>query len=179
VTRARVIAVVAVLAVLGVAYFLRSPAPPVARAAPRPLAAPAISAGRVGGLLPDVTLRGRVTEAQARSLRPAVVMLVAPSCDCLRAVRQVVTEAARVRVVTYVVEAGTSLDQAQSLALQAGGDVGPYADPDGVLARTYGLRSSAALVLVRDDGVVTQVVAAVSPSLRLATALRGLVPNGR
>lgn len=177
-TRARVVAAVAVLAVLGVAFFLRSPAPRARRAAPRALASPAVAPGRIGGLLPDVVLRGSVTESTARSLRPAVVMLVAPSCDCLGAVRQVVAEAARARIVTYVVEAGSSLDQVRSLALQAGGDVGPYVDPGGVLAEAYGLRSSAALVLVRDDGVVTQVVDAVSPSLRLATALRGLVPSG-
>ncbi len=143
--------------------------------APKPLASPAIAAGRVGGLLPDVVLSGRAQPDHARDLRPGVVMLVAPSCDCLTSVRQVVTAAASEGLVTYLVEAGTSLDQVLSLASRAGGRVGPYADPGGALARAYGLRTTAALVLVRDDGVVTQVVAAVGPTLRLTEPLRHLV----
>jgi hypothetical protein len=102
-------------------------------------------------------------------------MLVAPSCDCLDALRHVVAAAAPLRLVTYVVEAGTSPAQVEGLAARAGGDVGPYTDPEGVLARTYGLRTDAALVLVRADGVVTRVVDAVGPTLRLDAALRELV----
>jgi hypothetical protein len=165
---------VAVLAVL--LAVLRNGGEPAARhPAPRPLASPAGAAGTVGGLLPDATLRGRVEEQPARSLRPGVVMLVAPGCRCVSAVRQVVAEAARYRLVTYLVESGESLRQVEVLAAQAGGDVGPFADPAGALAAAYGLRTAAALVLVRGDGVVTQVVGAVGPSLRLGTALRALV----
>ena len=142
---------------------------------PKPLASPVIAAGRVGGLLPDVVLSGRAQPDHARDLRPGVVRLVAPSCDCLTSVRQVVAAAAREGLVTYLVEAGTSIDQVLSLASRAGGRVGPYVDPGGALARAYDLHSAAALVLVRDDGVVTQVVAAVGPSLRLAEPLRHLV----
>jgi hypothetical protein len=143
--------------------------------APKPLASPVIGAGRVGGLLPDVLLTGRAQPDHARDLRPGVVMLVGPSCDCLTSVRQVVAATAREGLVLYLVEAGASLDQVLSLATRAGGRVGPYADPGGALARAYGLRTAAALVLVRDDGVVTQVVEAVGPSLRLTEPLRHLV----
>jgi len=120
-------------------------------------------------------LRGRSASVSARELRPAAVLLVAPSCDCLDAVRHVVTAAAPLRLVTYVVESGTSLRQAESLAARAGGDVGPYADERGTLAAAYRLRTDAALVLVRSDGVVTRVVDAVGPSLRLDAAMRELV----
>lgn len=145
---------------------------------PRPsaatLASPAVAPGRVGGLLPDVVLSGRSKPENARALRPAVVMLVAPDCGCVDAIRHVVREAAAFRLVTYVVQAG-DLAQPVRLAAQAGGDVGPFADPTGVLAAAYGLHTDAALVLVRADGVVTQTVAAVGPALRLGPALRALL----
>ncbi|MDQ1710974.1 MAG: hypothetical protein QOE45_424 [Frankiaceae bacterium] len=166
----------AVLAAVVVALLLRSPAgSPQRRPAAASLAAPVVAPGRVGGLLPDVTLRGRVRTANARELRPAVVMLVAPGCDCVEAVRHVVREAAAYRLVTYLVETGDSPAGTEILAARAGGDVGPYADPAGALAAAYGLRTDAALVLVRADGVVTQTVAAVGPALRLGTALAALV----
>jgi hypothetical protein len=174
--RVLVVAVVAVVAALVAVAVLRGPSDGRA-APPEPgiLASPAVAAGRVGGLLPDVVLRGRIRPSQSRELRPAIVMLVAPDCGCVTALRQVVRDAARLRLVTYVVEAGDSLAQPESLAAQAGGDVAPYADPAGTLAAAYRLRTHAALVLVRSDGVVTQVVDAVGPALRLDTALRALV----
>jgi hypothetical protein len=177
--RARAWAVVvgAVLLAAAAVVFLRTQPSPGRRPYPRPrlLASPAVAPGTVGGLLPDTTLRGRVRTAPARELRPGVVMLVRPDCGCVRALRQVVAAAAPLRLVTYVVESGDSLTQVESLAAQAGGDVAPYADPAGALAPAYGLRSQAALVLVRADGVVTQVIDAVGPALRLDAALRALV----
>lgn len=166
----------AAIVVVSALVVLRTPGETVRRPLPQPLASVPVAAGTVGGLLPDVTLRGRVRTSPARELRPGVLMLVPPSCGCVTALRQVVAAAARERLVTYVVEAGESLSQTEILAAQAGGDVGPYADPSGTLARTYRLRSPAALVLVRADGVVTQVIDAVGPSLRLAPALGALVP---
>lgn len=145
------------------------------RPVPDPLASPLVTAGTVGGLLPDVTLQGRTRATSARDLRPAVLMLVAPNCDCVDALRHVVSAAAPLRLVTYVVESGPSLRQAESLAARAGGDVGPYHDPGGALAAAYRLRTDAALVLVRADGVVTRVIDAVGPTLRLDAALRELV----
>jgi hypothetical protein len=174
--RAWLVVVAAVVAAVAAVLVLRSAGDDRApRALPATLASPDVPAGRVGGLLPDVVLRGRVRTENARALRPAVVMLVAPDCRCVDAVRHVVREAAAFRLVTYLVQAGESLTQTEILAAQAGGDVGPYADPGGALATAYGLHTDAALVLVRGDGVVTQTVAAVGPSLRLGTALRGLL----
>jgi hypothetical protein len=160
---------------------LRTP-PSSAPRHPEPgiLASPAVAPGTPGGLLPDVVLRGRVRTTPSRELRPAVVLLIAPDCGCVTAVRQVVAAAARQRLVTYLVQAGDDLAQPELLAAQAGGDVAPYADPRGALAAAFRLRSKAALVLVRSDGVVTQVVGAVGPALRLDAALRALVtrPTG-
>jgi hypothetical protein len=139
------------------------------------LATSTASPGRAGALLPEVVLKGRLRTTPARELRPAVVMLVADGCDCLAALRHVVAAAAPLRLVTYVVQAGDSLDQPETLAAQAGGDVAPYADPAGALATAYRLHTDAALILVRSDGVVTQIVDAGGPALRLDAALRALV----
>lgn len=168
-------AVGAAFSLLFVAWFTTRPAPPPLSVPPKPVASPLVPAGRVGGLLPDIVLSGRVQPSRARDLRPGVVVLVAPSCDCLAAVRQVVAAASRHGLVTYLVESGTSVGEVATLAVRAGGQVGPYADPGGALARAYGLHTTAALVLVRDDGVVTQVIDAVAPSLRLDQALERLV----
>lgn len=168
------VAAVAAVALAGVVY-LRTGEERRPRPDPGPLAAPSAAPGTVGGLLPDVALRGRYGVTPARQLRPAVLVLAAPACRCVEVVRQVVADATPRGVVTYVVQAGASADAAQLLAAQAGGDAGGFADPDGVLAATYRLRTDAALVLVRRDGVVTQVVAGVAPSLNLDSALRALV----
>lgn len=174
--RGRVLAILVGAALLGIAavFAFRTPPAP-SRPGPGILASPGVAPGRAGGLLPDVVLRGRVRTTPARELRPGIVMLVRAHCDCETALRQVVSAAAGHRLVTYVVEAGDSLAQVELLAARAGGDVGPYADPTAALATAYRLRSAAALVLVRRDGVVTQVIDAISPALRLDVALRALV----
>lgn len=140
-----------------------------------PLASPAFAPGTVGGLLPDVSLANRNGVTQARGLRPAIVLLVGDGCDCLEVVRQVVAEAAPLRIPTYVVVEGSAAGAAESLAARSGGEAGGFADPGGALARAYGVRANATLVLVRRDGVVNQVVPAVAPTLRLRPALRALV----
>ena len=142
------------------------PLPPPARA---PLASPAVTPGTAGGLLPDVVLGN----APVRSLRPAVLFLVGTGCACVTEVRQVVAAAAPLRLTTYVVAPGAG--DAQRIAAQSGGRAAGFADPGGALAAAYGVRHNVTLVLVRADGVVSQVVPAVAPSLRLDPALRALV----
>jgi hypothetical protein len=175
----RVRAWLVVLAAAGLAVaavvVLRTGETPSARPGSTTLASPLVTPGAVGGLLPDVTLHNTFGAPRARALRPAVLLLRGPGCECLDVVRQVVAAAARVRVVTYVVDAGQSSAGAETLAAQSGGEAGGFADPAGTLAARYGVRANATLVLVRRDGVVNQVVAAVAPSLRLDSALRALV----
>ena len=53
---------------------------------PKPLAsAPQQPAGHVGGLLPPVTIRVRALEVLARTMRPAVILVVPAECDGCRA----------------------------------------------------------------------------------------------
>ncbi len=150
-----------------------TPPPPAPDAAP--LATPAAVPGRAGGLLPDAELSGRIRPERSRELRPGVFLLVAPDCGCLAAVRKLARDTAPLGLVTYVVQAGADRRQVDRLAAAAGGRMAPYADPAGVLASTYRLRSPAALVLVRADGIVTRVIDAVGSSLRLGAALRELL----
>ena len=168
-----VTAVVALLAG-GLGYLRTGNGARRVRPGPAPLASPSFAPGTVGGLLPDVVLDGRNGGTPARGLRPAVLLLTRPGCGCVTVVRQVVADATPLGIVTYVITAGPVAD-AERVAVQAGGDAGAFADPGAVLATTYGLRTDAALVLVRSDGVVTQVVAGVAPSLRLDRSLRALL----
>ena len=169
--------VVAVVALLtGGLVFLRTGNEVRARPQPGALASPAVAPGVVGGLLPDMILHSRYGQTPARQLRPAVVLLTRADCDCVRVVRQVVADATPLGIVTYVVVKGRRVEDAVRIAAQAGGDAAGFADPAGVLDATYGpVTTDAALVLVRRDGVVTQVVAGVAPSLQLGRALRALV----
>jgi hypothetical protein len=174
--RVRVALVLSVALALTVAVllFLRTDPTPSAPIPPAQLASPLVTPGAVGGLLPDVTLRNHGGPTGSRRLRPGVVFLVANGCACIDQIRQVVAEAAPYRLVTYVVSAGADASFAESLAAQAGGQAAGFADENGVLASAYRLHTPAAVVLVRRDGVVTQVVAAVAPSLRLAPSLAEL-----
>jgi len=67
------------------------------------------SAGQVGGVLPDVTLRTSVGPMSSQDIRPALVALVPLHCDCLDALRALAAQAAEVRV-PLVVVAPTNLD---------------------------------------------------------------------
>lgn len=160
---------------VAVLLYLRTDPPPYTPRPPAELASPFLPPGAVGGLLPEVSLRNRQGPVDSRRLRPGVVFLVADDCACVEQIRQVVAEAAPFRLVTYVVHAGSDPSVAETLAAQAGGAAAGFADEQGVLATAYRLHTKAAVVLVRRDGVVTQVVAAVAPSLRLASSFAGLV----
>lgn len=138
--------------------------------------APAELVGRAGGLVPDVLMdvlmNGRTGPVSARELRPAVLLVVAPGCDCTDKVRLVVSQTARHPVQLYLVGG-----RAQILALTkvAGGSVVPLADDGGVLARAFLRQATATVVLVRSDGTVSEIIDGVATSLRLDPAMRRML----
>jgi hypothetical protein len=134
--------------------------------------APSALVGHPGGLLPDVLLTRPAGAVSARDLRPAVLLLVAPGCDCTDKARHVVSQTAGHRVQLYLVGARA---QVIALASVAGGEVVPVADDGGALASAYLGDASAAVVLVRDDGVVSEIIAGVASSLRLDSAIRRML----
>ncbi|HVE63319.1 MAG TPA: hypothetical protein VNB94_05915 [Mycobacteriales bacterium] len=166
------------LAVLGMTLGLLTRVGGVDPMRPRslPLARTSIAAGQVGGLLPPASLLDRTGDRRASDLeRPGIVALVPPSCACLDGLKRVVTTAAQFGLITHLVEAGRDPAQVRSLAGRAGGDLQPLIDPAGVLAAAYDATPTLTLLLLRADGVITEIKRGVAPSLDLRPALRRLL----
>jgi hypothetical protein len=148
------------------------PAAPLASAVPDP--------GQIGGLLPeDAVLQDGSTPISARSLRPSVIALVPDSCDECEELLATVAEQARSFGVSTVAVGGA--DQADQLATLSEA-VGPMqmptlTDPSNTLRATYGL-TGITLLLVRNDGVVVDVVRDPTPDTRLEGDLVELVTAG-
>ena len=98
-----------------------------------------------------------------------------PSCSCLDGLKRVVTSAAEFGLITHLVEAGRDPAQVRGLAARAGGDLQPLIDPAGVLAAAYAATPTLTLLLLRADGVVTEIKRGVAPSLDLRPALQRLL----
>jgi hypothetical protein len=150
-------------------------APPAA-----PLASNVPDPGQIGGLLPeDAVLQNGSTPITARSVRPAVIVLVPDQCDECEQLLDTVSRQAGSFGVSTVAVAGA--DQAQQLAALSEA-VGPLqmstlTDPANTLRATYGLTGTT-LLLVRDDGVVVDVVRDPPPDTRLEGALIDLAAAG-
>lgn len=145
------------------------PAAPLASALPAP--------GQVGGLLPDVVLQDGETVRSARSLRPAVLVLVPPDCDDCAGL--LATLAPQVGSFGYsLVAVGTAGQEGQLAALVDSVDTTRLAtatDPDGALGSAYS-STGPTIVLVRDDGVVIDVVRDAIPDTRIEGSLVDLAP---
>lgn len=156
------------------AWFVGPHASPPAAA---PLATTGPPPGQIGGLLPEATLVDDQTPISSRSLRPAVLALVPPDCpdcaDLLASTEPVISSFG----VPLVAVGGAN--QAQQLA-SLSASVGPtrlatVSDPAEALRAAYGL-TGVTLLLVRDDGVVVDVVRDPAPGVHLEPALVELVP---
>jgi hypothetical protein len=150
-------------------------APQAARPPAAPLASGVPDSGQIGGLLPQTALDDAGTALPSRALRPAVIVLVPEQCaDCAELLASAAPQAASFGI--SLVAIGDDAEQVADLV----DGVGPtklagLTDPDGVLRATYGLTGTT-LLLVRDDGVVVDIVRDPVPDIRLEGALVDLVP---
>jgi len=124
------------------------------------LAHPKQPPGTKGGLLPDVELVADTQRLSTRVIRPAVLILLPPKCDCAELVRQVVGQAAEVPPAPYtvVVSAGDDTTASRLADAKDGGhgEALGVRDVKGVLARTYHASATApTLLFVAGDGVLT------------------------
>lgn len=171
-----VLAVLALVAVPAVLFVVLRPAFDPDLPA-RPLASPAVPAGQVGGLLPEVELRdGAGDPLSSRDVaRPGALLLVPADCGCDELVGDVVRQAREFTRNVRLVVPGTSRREADRLRTEATGGVARSAvDPAGVLARTYG--GGLTVVGLAPDGVVLVVLPDVQPGSRLEADLRVLRP---
>ena len=133
------------------------------------------SAGQVGGVLPDVTLRTSVGPMSSQDIRPALVALVPLHCDCLDALRALAAQAAEVRI-PLVVVAPTNRDaevDAVPGAVHSGSAQAVF-DLHGELASTYAA-SGVTVLGLRPDATVSFVQRDVDSDVRLEPWLTQMV----
>lgn len=168
--------IVAVSSAVG-AWLVGPQASPPAAA---PLADAAPDPGQIGGLLPeDVVLQDGATLISARSVRPSVIALIPAACDeCAELLEGVAEQAGSFGVSTVAIGSPDQVDQLAALTQSVGPlQLSTLTDPATSLRVTYGL-TGITLLLVRNDGVVADVVRNPTPDTRLEGALVELVPTG-
>lgn len=116
------------------------------------------TAGQVGALLPagTVVIGGR--NVPLRSLKPSVLALVLPGCQCVPALSQLVSEAGAAGVPLYLVETGSRVPGLARLASGAGPAATVADDTGRVLAAFQPSGSGLTAILVRSSGTVARVV---------------------
>jgi hypothetical protein len=149
-----------------------------------PLADDIDSVGQIGGLLPVVSLTeanplaDTSTPVAAQSLRPAVIALVPDQCaDCAALLRDVGQQASQYQIRLTLIGQTSQGKQLADLASELGTfrmDV--LTDSSGDFRDTFG-NAEPTLVLVRDDGVILDVVRGVQDGVRLEPSLFQLVPS--
>jgi hypothetical protein len=174
ITAAVLICALVVVAMSGVMGAFVLPPPPAPTSAV-PLADATAEPGEVGGLLPEATLAESTTPIDARAIRPAVIALVPNPCSqCVRLLQEVRRQATEYGLRLTIV--GTP-DQAEQLADidRALGTIqlDVLIDSKRQLSRAYG-SAVPTLLLVRDDGVVADIVRDPPDNLRLESVLVGL-----
>lgn len=160
--------VVAVSGAIG-AFFVpnSTPTPPQA-----PLASVNPPPGQVGGLLPDALLESASGSVAARSLRPAVIALIPMPCgDCQTWLTEVRSQTAEFGLdVTLVVGPDQVAEGATIESALNSIRIDLLRDPSDAFATAY-QPTGRTLLLVRDDGVVTDVLSDPPVDLRIESAL--------
>lgn len=171
-------ALVIVLLLLGVAatavaLVIGAPIGAPTRSAARPLAQPDGTPGTVGALLPEVTLAVGESGRKARELRPAVLAILPVPCDCAAALRAVATDAGQYAVPLILVTPANNREIPALLRAVNPTRAYPALDRASALAEAY-TASGLTLLLVRADGVVTEVERDVGPGRRFGVAFSQL-----
>jgi hypothetical protein len=144
-----------------------------------PLGSPSTDTGRVGGLLPTLSIKGvDGATVPVRSLRPALLVLVPTHCTCTALLDSLAGQAAEVQLQLVVV--GPDAPDAEVAALPGqlhhGNVVVGYDDHSSV-SSAYAAHGVTALVVAR-DGVVTYVQRDVTRATRLELPLQAALLLG-
>ncbi len=168
----------AMLVAVGVALSLTVLTPRASTQQPRPAPVATDAArpvGQVGGLLPDLRVGIIGTDMRLRDVRPAVLALVPPRCDCIGTLENVAGEANEYAVPLIIVGTKDTSVEAQALssAIRRGRTNTVY-DANGALATTYAA-SGVTLLLVARDATVTDIVRSVARDIRLEAQLSAML----
>jgi hypothetical protein len=171
-----VITVLLAVGLLGATLAFPGGSPTRRATAPVPLvlAAPSAPAGSVGGLVPDVTLLGQTGPTTARDLRPAVLAMPQPNCECGAALAHVAQQAGAAGLTIYLIGSRAQQAELQALAAHAGAArVEVMLEQDATLTTAFSLGPLSA-VAVHADGVIEVIVASVVRTTSLDVVLSGL-----
>jgi hypothetical protein len=169
----------AVTAVGAFGYLPSVLSPAMRASAPLPLADVGRPAGEVGGLLPDAVVVADDVSVPARILRPSVFMLVPQSCaQCAQRVASIYQQAQQAGLRVYLI-AESSAEVVEGVARDAGATrAHVLTNPDGMLAAAYDRSGGLEVVVVRGDGIVTDVVDDPPASVRLGPLVSASVAGG-
>lgn len=140
----------------------------------------------VGRRLPTAPLKSDVGPLTTPTLRPAVILLVSPSCGCATAVGALYRQAQPFRLPFWIISGGTSAsDRAQLVRLDEEGTAGGahWAQDGGAVLHRALRAGGLTVVLVAPDGVVSSVVRNIPaagrgiPALELVFALLASPPE--
>ncbi len=145
---------------------------PTATSPASPLAQVNAQVGQVGGLLPETALMTDGVSIDARSLRPAVIALLPDSCpDCTAWLTDIRRQATEFSMDVTLVVAPEQIQQGLSLVRELGSvGVDLRVDESNTFSDTYG-SGARTLILVRDDGVVIDILNNPDIGLRLEAEL--------
>ncbi|HVQ87649.1 MAG TPA: hypothetical protein VMT88_05645 [Actinomycetes bacterium] len=151
---------------------------PTATAPSVALADAGLAPGQAGALLPDVNLASGQTAIAARSLRPAVIALIPDTCDhCTELLKTIRLQATEYGLSLTIVGTTDQVGQLAELDRSLGSvRLEPLVDTTGQFTQPYAA-SALTLLLVRDDGVVADIVRNPSGSVRLEPVLVALSSN--
>jgi hypothetical protein len=139
-----------------------------------------------GGLLPATELLVGGLSKNSRELRPGVLALIPPSCECVPLLDDLFRQVKEYGYPMYLVGSEAMRTEIQKTARDVGnGTAAPVVDPSGTLTATYAARGVTVL-LVHADGIVGAVFRELAPGVRLEPELAplsspghtSLAPNG-
>lgn len=147
---------------------------PTVAAVPLVLAAPSVTVGTVGGLVPDVTLAGRTGPTGARDLRPAVLAVATPDCACGAALAHLAQQAAADGLTIYLIGSRARQSDLEALAAAAGSDNVRVMIEENATLTTAFSRGALSAVAVHADGVIDVLVADVMRTTSLDAVFASL-----
>lgn len=152
-------------------------APPTRSPVPLKLAAPTAQPGATGGLLPDATLTSDTGATSARDLRPGVVGIVTPGCDCGAPVEALARRAETNALPLYLIGSPAQRAALDKLLAVSPPNVHELLDADGVFAAAYA-PVGLTVVPVHADGVTASAVRDFTPQTSLGPVLASLKEAG-
>jgi hypothetical protein len=141
------------------------------------LAAPAAPPGTTGGLLPDDQLSTATGVATARDLRPGLIAILGPDCDCAHAVAALSREASLSALAVYLVGKPAQTNQVDQLIQISRSNVHGFIDSSGRLIAAYAPHGLT-VVPVHADGVTDAVVRDYTDKTPLGAVLVSLKQAG-